>query len=84
MFVNITDLKKGTKTQGEVMQRFFDLINMNPNIMPLFGIKANRVYVKRAFLLNGSEVKDIGLLEPDQELWLSLGESFLPIESKRL
>uniref|UniRef100_A0A7M5XNG7 Doublecortin domain-containing protein n=1 Tax=Clytia hemisphaerica TaxID=252671 RepID=A0A7M5XNG7_9CNID len=80
VFVNIADLKKGTKTQGEVMTRFFDLVNMNPNIRPLFGIKANRVYVKRAFLLNGSEVIDIGLLEPGQELWLSLGEGFLPIE----
>ena len=82
MFLNPYDLSKGTKTKEAVVQNFFDLVNLNQSITAMFGIKASKVYVKRAFLIDGRELKDIDMLSADQELWLSLGESFYPVESK--
>ena len=82
MFINPYDLSKGSKTKEDVIQKFLDLINMNENITALFGIKASKVYVKRAFFIDGRELKDISMLGPEQELWLSLGEGFIPVESE--
>lgn len=82
MFFNPYDLSKGAKSKEAVLQKFFDLVNLNQNVTDLFGIKASKVYVKRAFFIDGRELKDIHMLSSDQELWLSLGESFFPVKSK--
>lgn len=82
IFLNINDLKKGSKTNEQTLQKFFDLVNSNENIISLFGITATKVHVKRAFLLDGTDVLDISMLSQNQEVWLSLGEAFIPVECK--
>lgn len=80
LFFNTKDLKKGTKTRTEVMERFFDVLNSNEEVMRLFGVLSKRSFVRKAYLLNGTEVTDFDTLDHGKEVWLSLGESFLPIE----
>lgn len=80
LFFNTKDLKKGTKTRAEVMERFFDVLNSNEEVMRLFGVLSKRSFVRKAYLLNGTEVTDFDTLDHGKEVWLSLGESFLPIE----
>jgi len=80
IFVNQNDMRKGCKTKDEVVQKFLNMVNSNESVTSMFGIKARKVFVKRAFLIDGRELNDIGILGPNQELWLSLGEGFLPIE----
>ena len=76
------DLRRGKKTKEEVLQSFFDLLNNIQSLKESFIGHGRRAEFKRAFLFNGTEISDINEIDSDAEVWLSLGEDFVPIECK--
>ena len=74
------DLRKGKSTKEEVLQSFFDLLSGNQSLKECFIGHGRRGEFKRAFLLNGTEINDVSDIGNDAEVWLSLGEDFVPIE----
>uniref|UniRef100_T2MEH7 Doublecortin domain-containing protein 1 n=1 Tax=Hydra vulgaris TaxID=6087 RepID=T2MEH7_HYDVU len=81
LVVNIRELLKGTKTKAEEMQRFFDFVNSNSNVIKMFEMDIRMVSVKRAFLIGGEEITSLSMLSQDAKIWLTLGEDFIPIQS---
>ncbi|XP_047134047.1 doublecortin domain-containing protein 1 isoform X2 [Hydra vulgaris] len=80
LVVNIRELLKGTKTKAEEMQRFFDFVNSNSNVIKMFEMDIRMVSVKRAFLIGGEEITSLSMLSQDAKIWLTLGEDFIPIQ----
>ena len=80
MHFSTKDLCKGKNTQEQQLQRFFDLLNSNASLKECFIGHGRRAVFKRAFLANGSEINDISNIDNDAEVWLSLGEDFVPFE----
>ena len=76
------DFRRGKKTKEEMLRGFFDLLNSNHSLRECFIGHGRRAEFKRAFLLNGTEITDINDLHSDAEVWLSLGEDFIPIECR--
>ena len=74
------DLCKGNRTPEQQLQRFFDLLNSNVSLKENFIGHGRRTVFKRAFLANGSEITDISTIDNDADVWLSLGEDFVPFE----
>ena len=84
MFVNVQSFKKGAKSSQDSICRFFDLLNQNENILAAFGVLGTKVHIRRAFLIDGREVTDVDMLTSGAEVWLSLGESYVPVECKSM
>ena len=80
LFVNISDIRKGAKSKEDILQRLFSLMNENENVTKMFGITSRKIHVKRMFTLDGKEILDVDLITNNQELWLSLGDGFIPVE----
>ncbi|XP_065070876.1 doublecortin domain-containing protein 1-like [Rhopilema esculentum] len=80
VYFSSKDLRKGKRTQDELLQSFFSFLNSNQSLKEAFIGHGRRAEFKRAFLLNGTEVLDVDELCNDAEIWLSLGEDFIPIE----
>ena len=76
------DLRKGKATKEETLRSFFDLLNNNQSLKECFIGHGRRAEFKRAFLVNGAEINDVNDISNDAEVWLSLGEDFVPIECK--
>ena len=82
MFLNMSFLLKGIKSKAQGMERFFNMLNANNNVKSLFGFQISSIFIKRAFLADGTEVLDLSKLEQGDKVWLSLGEPFVSVESK--
>ena len=82
VYFSSKDLRKGKRTQEELLQSFFSFMNSNQSLKETFIGHGRRAEFKRAFLLNGTEVLDLDELSNDAEIWLSLGEDFIPIECR--
>ena len=82
MFLNMSFLLKGIKSKAQGMERFFNMLNANDSVKSLFGFQISSIFVKRAFLADGTEVLDLSKLEQGDKVWLSLGEPFVSVESK--
>ena len=80
MHFSTKDLCKGKITQEQQLERFFDLLNGNVSLKECFIGHGRRASFKRAFLANGFEITDISHIDSDAEVWLSLGEDFVPFE----
>ena len=76
------DLQKGKKTKEDVMQSFFNMLNSNEGLKESFIGHGRRSVFRRAFLVNGAEVKEVDDIGNDAEVWLSFGEDFVPMECK--
>ena len=63
----------------EQMNNLFDLINTSRELQSLFGVHGVKVKVRRMFLIDGTEITDLDMLGQDEQLFLSEGESFLPV-----
>ena len=64
----------------EQMNNLFDHINASHELQSLFGVHGIKVKVRRMFLVDGTEITDLDMLGQDeQQLFLSEGESFLPV-----
>lgn len=74
------DLRMGKRSQKDSLLRFFDLLNGNESLKECLLGHGRRAVFKRAFLLNGTEMNDVDDLINDTEVWLSLGENFVPVE----
>lgn len=82
VYLNLTYLTKAMKSKEQGMERFFDYLNGKENVKELFGFQSSNVFIKRAFFTDGTEIHDLNMMSADAEIWLSLGENFIPIQCK--
>lgn len=82
IFLDIKQLKKATATKLQAVKNFLNMINALRELPMLFGVYGTKIIVKRTFLINGSEIDDLGIIGQDEQIWLSLGEAFVPINCK--
>ena len=82
VYVSSKDFQRGKKTKEEMLHCFFDLLNSNSGLMEAFVGFGRTARFRRAFMLDGREVKEVSDIVHDMELWISCGEDFIPIECK--
>ena len=61
------------------MNNLLNTVNTSPQLQQLFGVHGIAVKVRRIFMIDGTEITDINMLGQDEQLFLSEGQSFLPV-----
>ncbi|XP_031565530.1 doublecortin domain-containing protein 1-like isoform X2 [Actinia tenebrosa] len=80
VYFNLAEAEKGIQgDKSQLMHRFLDTCTTSRRVGDGTGGPAGRQIARRVFIKDGKEVTNVHDLEYDQEIWLSYGEDFKPL-----